>query len=94
MAAVQAASFDVILMDMHMPVMDGEAATRAIRSLDGALGGIPIIALTANAMTEDVQRCHDAGMDDHLAKPLDRELLRSALTRWGGGRSNSRHEPV
>jgi CheY-like chemotaxis protein len=82
--AVQAGRFDLVLMDMRMPVMDGEDATRAIRQLDHAMRNVPIVALSANAMTEDVQRCLDAGMNDHLAKPVDRALLRRALTVWAG----------
>jgi CheY-like chemotaxis protein len=82
--AVQAGHFDFVLMDMQMPVMNGEEATRAIRQLSNAVRNIPIVALTANAMAEDIQRCNDAGMNDHLAKPVDRELLRRALTFWTG----------
>jgi PAS domain S-box-containing protein len=85
--AVQAADFDLVLMDMQMPVMDGIAATRAIRQLAGCARDIPIVALTANAMTDEILRCHDAGMNDHLAKPIDRVLLRRALKRWGGTRA-------
>jgi signal transduction histidine kinase/CheY-like chemotaxis protein len=86
-AAVQTGDFDLVLMDMLMPVLDGIDATRAIRQLAGSVSGIPIIALTANAMTDDVQRCRDAGMNAHLSKPVDRELLRKALAEWGGRRS-------
>lgn len=72
--------FDAILMDMRMPVMDGLTATREIRKLshpDAAT--IPIIALTANAFEEDVNRCLDAGMNAHLAKPVDIDLLKDTL---------------
>ncbi len=72
--------FDAILMDMRMPVMDGLAATREIRKLhrpDAAT--IPIIALTANAFEEDVKQCLQAGMDAHLSKPLDIDLLKETL---------------
>jgi signal transduction histidine kinase/ActR/RegA family two-component response regulator len=85
--AVQAGDFDLVLMDMQMPVMNGVDATHAIRLLDESVRNIPIVALTANAMTEDVRRCHEAGMNDHLAKPIDRELLRHALDVWGGKRA-------
>jgi CheY-like chemotaxis protein len=85
--AVQAGDFDLVLMDMQMPVMNGIDATRAIRLLGNSVRDIPIVALTANAMTEDVHRCHDAGMNDHLAKPIDRELLQHALDVWGGKRA-------
>jgi signal transduction histidine kinase/DNA-binding response OmpR family regulator len=75
--AVHARNFDVILMDMQMPEMDGLEATRRIRQL-GAMGrAVPIIAMTANAMQEDRRRCLEAGMNDFVAKPIDSaELLR------------------
>jgi CheY-like chemotaxis protein len=75
--AVHQRNFDVILMDMQMPEMDGLEATRRIRQL-GALGRtVPIIAMTANAMQEDRRRCLEAGMNDFVAKPIDSgELLR------------------
>jgi CheY-like chemotaxis protein len=64
-------SFDLILMDVQMPVMDGLDATRAIRERERLSGGrVPIVALTAHALKEDRQRCLDAGMDGYLAKPI------------------------
>ncbi len=67
-----AGTFDAILMDVMMPKMDGLAATRAIRALDRPdAARIPIIAMTGNAFQEDVQECLDAGMNAHLAKPID-----------------------
>ena len=79
-------SFDVILMDIMMPVMNGLTAAKAIRALARPdAGTIPIIALTANAFSEDVQKCLDAGMNAHIAKPLDvnamEETLKSVLDR-------------
>lgn len=86
--AVQAGNFDLVLMDMQMPVMNGVDATRAIRRLRNSVRDIPIIALTADAMTEQVNWCYDAGMNDHIAKPIDRALLRRALAIWGDKRSD------
>jgi len=73
--------FDLVLMDLNLPVMDGFAATRAIRGHPGG-ATLPIIALTANAMPGDRERCLEGGLDDHLAKPLDRDQLWQALERW------------
>lgn len=83
--AVEAArqgGYDLILMDVHMPVMDGLDATRAIRALEGEAGRVPIVALTANVQPDQVQRCRDAGMDDHVGKPIQvAELLRVIAAR-------------
>jgi CheY-like chemotaxis protein len=80
LAFVQASHFDLVLMDMQMPTMDGLEATRRIRALSGRLAIIPIVALTANAMPAQIQACRDAGMNDHLAKPIDRTALRNAVS--------------
>jgi two-component system sensor histidine kinase/response regulator len=83
--AVQLAShktYDLILMDCQMPVMDGFQATRAIRQHSG--GRVPIVALTANAMEGERQRCLDAGMDDYLAKPVRPDDLIAKLRGWLG----------
>ena len=80
-AQAPAGTFDVILMDVMMPEMNGYEATKAIRTMknrpDGA--GIPILAMTANAFAEDIQASKDAGMNDHLAKPIDTEKLLQAI---------------
>ena len=79
-ATVKPGEYDAILMDVQMPVMNGLDATRAIRRSENPLGKtIPIIAMTANAFSEDVQHCLDAGMDAHVAKPLDIAVLERTL---------------
>ncbi|MDX2284868.1 MAG: response regulator [Bacteroidia bacterium] len=81
--AVNLIPYDLIFMDVQMPEMDGLAATREIRLHPPAHGHQPvIIAMTANAMTEDRDRCLEAGMDDYLSKPIKRELVRDALAHW------------
>ncbi|HEY2188893.1 MAG TPA: ATP-binding protein, partial [Caldimonas sp.] len=80
LAKLQRGSYDLILMDIQMPNLDGLAATRAIRALDGSAGQIPIIALTANTMVEDRQTYLEAGMDDHVAKPIDAQKLARAIS--------------
>ncbi len=73
--------FDAVLMDIHMPVMDGYEATRLIREMPGQ-ESLPIIAMTANAMAGDREKCLAAGMNDHVAKPIDPDLLFAALNTW------------
>jgi PAS domain S-box-containing protein len=73
--AVQAEDFDLILMDLHMPEMDGLSATQAIRALGGSKSQIPVIAVTAEAMPEQVRKCLAAGMDAHVAKPIRPDVL-------------------
>ncbi len=79
--ALDAGPYDVVLMDCQMPVMDGYAAVAAIRRRPAPLNAIPVIALTANALAGDRERCQNAGMDGYLAKPLNRDELLAALER-------------
>jgi CheY-like chemotaxis protein len=80
LAALEHASFDLVLMDVQMPVMDGFDATEAIRRREVRTGGhIPILALTAHAMKGDQDRCRQAGMDGYLAKPIAAAALREAI---------------
>ena len=73
--------YDLVLMDMQMPVMDGITATKAIRS-NPRFASLPILAMTANAMDHDRELCLAAGMNDHLAKPIDPDKLFGALLQW------------
>ena len=82
--AVEAArewGFDLILMDMQMPVMDGLQATRLIRQMEGGAGRTPIVAMTANAMPAAIKACRDAGMDEHLSKPIDADAFLTTVRR-------------
>jgi len=80
--------YDGVLMDCQMPVMDGFEATRKIRA-DGRFAALPVIAMTANAMAGDRERCTAAGMNDHIAKPIDIDLMFLTLTRWIKPRSGT-----
>ncbi len=84
LAAIQEGAFDLVLMDCQMPVMDGYEATRLIRAARQSGPRIPIVALTANAMAEDRQRCADAGMDGYLTKPITAAALYEVLIRHLG----------
>ena len=81
LAMARAQAYDLVLMDMQMPVMDGIEATRDLRT-DPRLARLPVVAMTANALQSDRQRCLDAGMNDHLAKPIVPENLWNTLQRW------------
>jgi CheY-like chemotaxis protein len=81
--AVKREHFDLVFMDCHMPEMDGFAATREIRQMEaGGTRHLPIVAMTADARTEDHQNCLRAGMDDYVSKPTSLEDLRTVLDRW------------
>lgn len=88
-AALRSAAYDLVLMDCQMPVMDGYAATAVIRAEPGALARVPIIALTANTLPEDRQRCLTAGMNDHVSKPVRLDTLATAIRRWLPGTAAS-----
>ena len=84
-------TFDIVLMDMQMPVMDGLTATQKIRNelkID-----VPILAMTANAMTEDKIKCKNAGMNDHLSKPIVFEILTQKLTEYLSASTTSETQP-
>ena len=81
-AALQHTRYAVVLMDCEMPVLDGYAATAEIRAAEGTTRRTPIIAVTAHAQEEDAERRQSAGMDDHLAKPINVDALRAVLHRW------------
>ena len=90
LAAVEQAEFDLIVMDVQMPLMDGLTATRRIRALPGPVSALPIIALTANAMQGDRERCLEAGMTEYVAKPLSLDALYAAIaSSLGYGSSDS-----
>jgi signal transduction histidine kinase/ActR/RegA family two-component response regulator len=78
---VQAAQYDLVLMDIQMPEMDGQAATEAIRALAGPIRHVPIIAMTANAMPEEREAYLASGMNDHVTKPINPRLLAAAIAR-------------
>ncbi|MEN5096725.1 ATP-binding protein [Stenotrophomonas sp. TWI1409] len=95
LAALREGGVDVVLMDCQMPVLDGYAATRRWRAEETETGcsRLPIIAMTANAMAGDRERCLQAGMDDYLSKPIARATLHALLKRWGDGRAASPARP-
>ena len=90
-AALMRHPYDLVLMDCQMPELDGYEASKRIRSLDGAIAQVPIVALTANALSEDRGRCLEAGMNDFLSKPVKREELRGVLSSWLRAVARTKH---
>lgn len=89
LTAVEQGDFDLILMDIAMPVMDGVEASRRIRALPGARGAVPIIAVTANTLPEQLATYAAVGIDDCLAKPINMVGLLTAVSVWGAGRPDA-----
>lgn len=90
--AVRKSNYDLVLMDVHMPVMDGIEATRRIRAMGGRHVDIPILAMTANVMADEVASFRAAGMDDHVGKPFEPEELLAAIRRGAQGRRSELHD--
>ena len=102
--ALESCTYDLILMDVHMPEMDGLEATRHIRKLESGQSSnndpippqpswhVPIIAMTAGAMKQDREKCFEAGMDDYIAKPVNREAFEKMLDRWLGSNKANQEE--
>lgn len=93
LAQMEAKKYDLVFMDCQTPILDGYAATRRWRIREHELGGkrLPIVAMTANAMAGDRQRCLDAGMDDYMSKPIARSQLIACLKRWLSPQQDSPH---
>jgi CheY-like chemotaxis protein len=95
LSSIRSRPYDLVLMDMMMPELDGLEATRAIRKLSGARSEIPIIAMTANAMKGDREQCLQAGMNDYLSKPIDKAKLFDKIDHWCGDevpRTREKHD--
>ena len=89
LTAVEQGDFDLILMDIAMPVMDGVEASRRIRALPSTRGAVPIIAVTANTLPEQLATYAAVGIDDCLAKPINMVGLLTAVSVWGAGRPDA-----
>ncbi|MDG4813300.1 response regulator [Hydrogenovibrio sp. 3SP14C1] len=86
--ALDKTAYDLILMDCQMPVKDGYETTRAIRKLESPLSEIPVIAMTANAMAGDDEKCYEAGMDDYMTKPIDSKLMAEKIAVFAQQKQN------
>jgi CheY-like chemotaxis protein len=80
--ALLGVTYDLVLMDCQMPEMDGYEATQRIRERERGQRRLPVVAMTANAMVGDREKCIEAGMDDHIPKPVRMEALHQTLSRW------------
>lgn len=87
---IRETSWDLVLMDVNMPGLDGLQATRQIRNLGGTSATVPILALTASALVNDREECLSAGMNDHLSKPVSMDALRAVIDRWTSAAVSSR----
>ncbi len=92
-AEASAVSYDLILMDLQMPGMDGLSATRAIREGAALNARTPIVAISANVLADQVAQCHAAGMNDHISKPISLEELVTKVTHWTGGDTDPLDDP-
>lgn len=91
--AIQTTPFDLVLMDLHMPQLDGLQATKRIRSLDSHIREVPIVALTASAFTDDRDRCLAAGMNDFITKPIKLDYLLEKCAYWARRTAESADRP-
>jgi CheY-like chemotaxis protein len=91
--SLAARSFDLVLMDVHMPILDGLSATRTFRASNtSAARATPVVAMTANVLPEQVEKCLEAGMDDHIGKPISPAALLQAIAKWSGGRDQAQDD--
>jgi signal transduction histidine kinase/CheY-like chemotaxis protein len=94
LSSVERETWDIVLMDVHMPGMTGLEATRRIRRLPPPRGAVPILGVTASTLPEEISACYEAGMDAHLAKPIDRDALLAAMAKLVTGHSWRRAAPA